>query len=47
MPEEAKFTCLRCGQKFTASYTPRVVEERACPQCGSNSVRRIKELSSK
>jgi len=43
MPEEAKFKCLRCGHEFTAPYTPGEVKERACPKCGSNSVRRIKE----
>jgi len=43
MAEEAKFKCLRCGHEFVAPYTPKVVEERACPRCDSNSVRRLKE----
>lgn len=43
MAEEAKFKCLRCGHGFTAPYTPKVAEERACPKCDSNSVRRLKE----
>ncbi len=43
MAEEAKFKCLRCGHEYTGTYTPGVPEERTCPNCGSNSVRRIKE----
>jgi DNA-directed RNA polymerase subunit RPC12/RpoP len=43
MAEEASFKCLRCGHEFTAPYSPKVIEERACPQCASNSVRRLKE----
>ncbi len=42
MPESVKFICLRCGHNFVADYTPKVVEERTCPKCGSNSVRRQK-----
>jgi putative FmdB family regulatory protein len=40
--EKAKFKCLRCGHEYEAMYTPKAVEERACPKCGSNSVRRSK-----
>jgi len=43
MPEEAKFKCLRCGHEFMGTHTPKVPEERSCPKCASNSVRRIKE----
>jgi predicted nucleic acid-binding Zn-ribbon protein len=43
MADEAQFYCLRCGHRFKGSYTPKVVQERACPQCASNSVRRVKE----
>ncbi|MCR4440367.1 MAG: hypothetical protein QHJ34_14030 [bacterium] len=42
---EAKFKCLRCGYEFMAHYDPKITEERACPKCHSNSVRRIKEES--
>jgi Zn finger protein HypA/HybF involved in hydrogenase expression len=43
---EATFQCLRCGHRFQAAYAPKVVEERSCPRCASNSVRRIKGTSS-
>jgi DNA-directed RNA polymerase subunit RPC12/RpoP len=43
MPQEARFTCLRCGKECTLPYTPGVTEERTCPHCASNSVRRIKD----
>jgi DNA-directed RNA polymerase subunit RPC12/RpoP len=48
MPEEKKrkrgrFRCLRCGTEFELDYTPGTVEERSCPECESNSVRRLKE----
>jgi rRNA maturation endonuclease Nob1 len=45
--EEADFKCLRCNAEFKLPYTPGVVEERACPKCGSNSVRRKKEKKDK
>jgi putative FmdB family regulatory protein len=47
MAEEAKFKCLRCGHQFEAAYTPKVVEERACPKCASNSVRRMPAKAAK
>jgi DNA-directed RNA polymerase subunit RPC12/RpoP len=43
MAEVAQFKCLRCGAEFPLHYDPKVVEERTCPKCASNSVRRIKE----
>ena len=43
MAEEADFKCLRCGAMFRLPYTKGVMQERTCPKCGSNSVRRIKE----
>jgi DNA-directed RNA polymerase subunit RPC12/RpoP len=43
MAEEANFKCLRCGAEFKLPYTPGVTEERTCPKCASNSVRRVKE----
>jgi len=44
MPQEADFRCLRCGNTFRLPYSPETEpQERACPKCKSNSVRRIKE----
>ncbi len=43
MAEKAIFKCLRCGHDFEGKYTPRIPEERSCPKCNSNSVRRIEE----
>lgn len=40
--ETGLFKCLRCGLAYESAYTPRKVEERACPKCGSNSQRRLK-----
>jgi DNA-directed RNA polymerase subunit RPC12/RpoP len=43
MPEDkARFKCLRCGAEFELPYTPGKLEERECPECESNSVRRLK-----
>jgi len=42
MAETANFKCLRCGHEFTDNYDPKTMKERACPKCGSNSIRRIK-----
>lgn len=41
--EQSKFKCLRCGHEYIDYYKPKVVEERTCPKCGSNSVRRLKK----
>ena len=43
MAEKAKFKCLRCGHEFEDVYTLGVPQERSCPKCGSNSVRRLPE----
>jgi predicted nucleic acid-binding Zn-ribbon protein len=41
MSETGNFKCLRCGHSYEDKYTPRVPQERSCPKCGSNSVRRL------
>ena len=41
-PEPARFRCLRCGSEFMLPYMPGKIEERTCPKCESNSVRRLK-----
>ncbi len=43
MAETAIFHCLRCGHEYEDKYTPGVAQERSCPKCGSNSVRRLPE----
>jgi DNA-directed RNA polymerase subunit RPC12/RpoP len=43
MAEETKFKCLRCGHEFKGPYQKGVSKERACPKCGSNSVRPMPE----
>jgi len=47
MAETANFKCLRCGNEHEDKYTPNVPQERTCPNCGSNSVRRIDERKAK
>lgn len=39
MAEVKPFYCLRCQHRFAAAYDAKVLVERACPKCGSNSVR--------
>lgn len=41
MTETGHFKCLRCGHEYDDKYTPGTPQERSCPQCGSNSVRRL------
>ena len=44
MPQEAEFKCLRCGSVCKLPYSPETEpQERSCPKCKSNSMRRIKE----
>jgi len=42
-PEKGHFKCLRCGYEFDDKYIPKTPQERSCPKCASNSVRRIEE----
>ncbi len=42
MAEKATFKCLRCGHEFLESYDPKIMKERSCPKCASNSIRRMK-----
>jgi predicted nucleic acid-binding Zn-ribbon protein len=43
MAEQGNFKCLRCGHEYQDKFTAGVPQERSCPKCGSNSVRRIEE----
>lgn len=47
MPENVDFKCLRCGHEFTGPYDKKMPIERSCPQCKSNSVRKIKKTIKK
>jgi len=40
-PVIGNFKCLRCNHEYEDKYIPNVPQERSCPKCGSNSVRRI------
>lgn len=46
MPEKGMFKCLRCNHMYEDTYLPNVPQERSCPKCGSNSVRRIEQKTS-
>ena len=35
------FKCLNCGHEYDGSYDPDNIDERSCPECRSNSVRRL------
>jgi len=39
--KETKFKCLKCGHEYTGLFDIKNVTERSCPQCRSNSVRRL------
>jgi len=41
--QPGRFRCLRCGAEFELMFTPGAIEERSCPECESNSVRRLKD----
>ena len=43
MAEKAQFKCLRCNHEYEDKYIPKVPQERSCPKCGSNSVRRLEK----
>lgn len=48
MAEQADFKCLRCGLAYTAPFDPEgEPQERSCPKCRSNSVRRLKNKKDK
>ena len=37
------YKCLRCGAEYEEFFDPRApLVERTCPECRSNSVRRLK-----
>jgi Zn finger protein HypA/HybF involved in hydrogenase expression len=39
--KECTFKCLMCDHEFAGMYDAKNVTERSCPQCRSNSVRRL------
>ncbi len=40
---DTHFKCLNCGHEYNGVYDHDKVTERTCPQCRSNSVRRLPE----
>jgi Zn finger protein HypA/HybF involved in hydrogenase expression len=36
-----RFKCLSCGHEYDGTYDQDNVTERTCPECRSNSVRRL------
>ncbi len=38
--EQSRFKCMRCNHEYVAVF--RKDAERTCPQCRSNSVRRLR-----
>lgn len=43
MNEQGDFKCLKCGLEYVEQFDPELEpQERACPKCRSNSVRRLK-----
>ena len=38
-----KFKCLRCGFEYDGTFVKGLMEELSCPECESNSQRRLKE----
>ncbi len=48
MAEQADFKCLRCGLEYTGPFDPdSEPQERSCPKCRSNSIRRLKDRKDK
>lgn len=41
VPKQVRFKCLMCGHEYSGIYDHDNVTERSCPQCRSNSVRRL------
>ncbi len=39
MKSKKWFECLRCEHRYQADHEAGLIVERACPKCGSNSVR--------
>lgn len=38
---EVLFKCLKCGHEYPGMFDMDNVQERSCPKCRSNSVRRL------
>jgi len=45
--EEVDFKCLRCGHEYKGEFDKQNPIERTCPECGSNSIRRMKKSRKK
>lgn len=44
---ETKFLCLNCGHEYEGLYDPDKIQERTCPECRSNSVRKAPAAKAK
>ena len=38
---ETQFQCLNCKHEYKGMFDPDNIQERTCPKCRSNSVRRL------
>lgn len=38
---EVLFKCLACGHEYPGMYDADNIQERSCPKCRSNSIRRL------
>ena len=38
--KETLFLCLNCKHEYTGMFDPDHIQERTCPECRSNSVRK-------
>ena len=45
--QPCQYKCLRCGHEYDGTWIPGVMEELSCPECESNSQRRLKKPAKK
>lgn len=48
MEETSNYRCMRCGHEYEGAFKKGgALVERMCPECGSNSIRKLREKKSK
>ncbi|MDP7423340.1 MAG: hypothetical protein QGH40_15825 [bacterium] len=48
MEENSNFKCMRCGHEYEGPFKKNGgLVERMCPECSSNSIRRVREKKAK